>query len=64
MYLTYFYLRMSSIYLKLYYKCKIKKSNLYLGWTSLMYAARNGRTNVMKILLKNGANINAEDYYG
>ena len=29
-----------------------------------MYAARNGRTNVMKILLKNGANINAEDYYG
>ncbi len=29
-----------------------------------MYAASNGRTDVMKILLKNGANINAEDYYG
>ncbi len=37
---------------------------LYLGWTSLMYAAREGNPNTVKILLKYGANVNTKTNYG
>ena len=31
---------------------------LYLGWTSLMRAAEDGNTEVVKLLLQHGANVN------
>ena len=37
---------------------------LYLGRTSLMEAAVRGKTDVVKILLENGADINAKDNDG
>ena len=37
---------------------------LYLGRTSLSYAAEEGRTDVVKILVENGADINDKDNYG
>ena len=37
---------------------------LYLGMTSLIWAARNGNADVVKILLENGADINAKDRHG
>ena len=33
----------------------------YLGSTSLHYAARNGHTEIVKILLENGANVSTKD---
>ena len=37
---------------------------LYLGYTILMRAAIDGNTDVMKILLGNGADITAKEYVG
>ena len=37
---------------------------VYLGSTSLMYAAGNGYTNIVRILLQNGADVNKQDIYG
>ena len=37
---------------------------LYLGETSLMKAAKYGCTNVVKLLLEHGADINAKDEMG
>ena len=37
---------------------------LYLGWTSLIWAARFGHTDVVQLLLQHGANINAKDTEG
>ncbi len=37
---------------------------LYLGRTSLMYAAREGHTNTVKILLKYEADVNTKDNDG
>ena len=37
---------------------------LYLGKTSLMYAAENGNTDTVKILLEHGADINTKDNSG
>ena len=34
------------------------------GWTSLMYAADNGNSDLVNILLENKADINAMDNYG
>ena len=35
--------------------------NLYLGSTSLMEAANNGHTEIVKILLEQGADVNHKD---
>jgi ankyrin repeat protein len=43
---------------------KSKPLYLYLGETSLMLAARNGKTDVVKILLEKGADIHAKNNYG
>ena len=37
---------------------------LYLGRTSLMYAAWDGYTEIVKILLEHGADVNTKDYEG
>ena len=37
---------------------------LYLGETSLMYAAMFGNTDTVRILLEHGADVNAKDVYG
>ena len=37
---------------------------LHLGWTSLIYAASYGKTDVVKILLENGADINEKTNSG
>ena len=37
---------------------------VYLGDTSLMYAASNGYTNIVKTLLENGADVNLQNKYG
>ena len=37
---------------------------LYLGRTSLMYAAENGNTDTVKILLEHGAEVNTKDKDG
>ena len=37
---------------------------LYLGWTSLMIAAMNGKTEVIRILLEYGAEVNHKDNRG
>ena len=37
---------------------------LYLGRTSLSYAAENGNTDTVKILLEYGAEVNAKDKDG
>ncbi len=37
---------------------------LYLGWTSLMHAADNGNSDLVKLLLENKADVNAMDNYG
>ena len=37
---------------------------LYLGETSLMLAAWRGNTDVVKLLLEHGADINAKNKYG
>ena len=37
---------------------------LYLGKTSLMYAAENGNTDTVKILLEHGADVNTKDNSG
>ena len=37
---------------------------LYLGMTSLMWAVFNGNADVVKILLENGADINAKSDSG
>ena len=37
---------------------------VYLGETSLMYAAWGGYTDIMKILLENGADVNIQNKYG
>ena len=37
---------------------------LYLGKTSLMSGAENGRTDTVKILLEHGADINTKDNSG
>ena len=34
------------------------------GWPALMYAAGNGKTNIVKLLLDKGANIEAKNIYG
>ena len=35
--------------------------NLYLGWTSLHRAAQNGHTEIVKMLLDDGANVSTKD---
>ncbi len=41
------------------YMCK---SNVfYLGVTSLIFAANKGHTDIVKILIKNGADVNLKD---
>ena len=37
---------------------------LYLGKTSLMYAAESGNNNTVKILIENKADVNAKDKDG
>ena len=37
-------------------------SNIFLGKTSLIYAAKNGHIEVVKLLLENNANVEAKDY--
>ena len=37
---------------------------LYLGMTSLHYAAEDGYTDIVKILLDHGANASTKDNYG
>ena len=37
---------------------------LYLGWTSLMLAADYGHTETVKILLKQGADVNTKNRWG
>ena len=37
---------------------------LYLGMTSLHYAAEDGYTDIVKILLDHGANVNTKDNIG
>ena len=37
---------------------------LYLGRTSLIYAAWVGYTEIVKILLEHGADVNTKDYEG
>ena len=41
-----------------------KKNAFYLGKTSLILAAGNGYTNIVMILLQNGADVNKQDIYG
>ena len=41
-----------------------KKNAFYLGKTSLILAAGNGYTNIVRILLQNGADVNKQDIYG
>ena len=36
----------------------------YLGVTSLMWAAFQGHTDIVKILLENGADVNLQNKYG
>ena len=43
---------------------KINLIYLYLGETSLMQAAENGHTDIVKILLKHGADVNIRDDIG
>ena len=47
--------------LKSYFKCYVKDE---AGLTPLMYAARSGRTESAKILLKRGAQLQARDLKG
>ena len=35
-----------------------------LGWTSLLYAAWKGNVELIKILLKHGAKVNARNHKG
>ena len=42
----------------------IKQMYFYLGETSLMNAAEKGHTDIVKILLENGAEVNIQDYDG
>lgn len=35
-----------------------------LGWTPLMQACRNGHYSCVKFLIENGANIEANNYFG
>ncbi len=38
---------------------------LYLGVTSLHYAVESGHTDIVKLLLANGANVNTKrEFYG
>ena len=37
---------------------------LYLGYTSLMYAAWNGKTETVRLLLDHGADVNHKDNDG
>ena len=37
---------------------------LYLGMNSLMYAAKSGNTDIVRILLFYGADVHAMDEYG
>ena len=58
-----------SIYLSIYLEHKPVESimywmYLYLGRTSLMYAAWNGNTDTVKILLEHGAEVNTKDNSG
>ena len=54
-----------SIYLTINHNIKyIINIYLYLGTTSLMRAASHGKTDVVKILLENGADINAKSNNG
>ena len=37
---------------------------MYLGTTSLMEAAKNGNTDIVKLLLEHEADVNAKNNYG
>ena len=42
----------------------IKQMYVHLGETSLMHAAWNGHTDIVKIFLENGADVNIQDNDG
>ena len=64
-FLSIYYLYIS-IYLTINHNNKyiINLIYLYLGWTSLMWAARKGYTEVVKLLLEHGAAVNYKDNDG
>ena len=40
------------------------KQVFYNGWTPMTLAARNGSTNILSFLIRNGADVNAQDKNG